>query len=116
MVTHNSKSNLPLLAVAVHAGGGMLGVLCVPWFKQGKGIFWMSTVKFIEWSETEDYFNPWKLLGVNVAGLVTIIAWSAFWSTFIFGGLQFFNNLRVDEITETKGNDIVRILFFLIIF
>jgi len=98
----------PLDAVAVHAGGGMLGVLCVPWFKQGKGIFWMSTVKFIEWSETEDYFNPWKLLGVNVAGLVTIIAWSAFWSTFIFGGLQFFDNLRVDEITETKGNDIAK--------
>ena len=103
----------PLDAVAVHAGGGMLGVLCVPWFKQGQGIFWMSTVEFIEWSETEDYVNPWQLLGVNVAGLVTIIAWSAFWSTFIFGGLQFFDNLRVDEITETKGNDIVRFAFFL---
>ena len=109
----------PLDAVAVHAGGGTLGVLSVPWFKRGKGIFWMANVEFIEWSETDvylnqtdDYVNPWKLLGVNVAGLVTIIAWSAFWSTFVFGGLQFFDNLRVDKNTETKGNDIVRFAFF----
>ena len=79
----------------------------------------MANVEFIEWSETDVYLNqtdvyvnPWKLLGVNVAGLVTIIAWSAFWSTFVFGGLQFFDNLRVDKNTETKGNDIVRFAFF----
>jgi len=31
----------PLDAVAVHFGGGILGVLCVPFFKHSTGIFWI---------------------------------------------------------------------------
>ena len=102
----------PLDAVAVHFGGGILGVLCVPFFKHSTGIFWivknMNDPNFD--FESEDYEDPGRILGVNIAGLLVIIAWSAFWSTFVFGGLQYFNNLRVDSETETKGNDIVRIL------
>ena len=98
-------------AVAVHFGGGILGVLCVPFFKHSTGIFWI--VKNLNDPnfdyEAEDYKDPGIILGVNIAGLLAIIAWSVFWSTFVFGGLQYFNNLRVDSETETKGNDMVRI-------
>ena len=95
----------------MHFGGGILGVLCVPFFKHSTGIFWI--VKNLNDPnfdyEAEDYKDPGIILGVNIAGLLAIITWSAFWSTFVFGGLQYFNNLRVDSETETKGNDMVRI-------
>ena len=99
-------------AVAVHFGGGILGVLCVPFFKHSTGIFWI--VKNMNNPESDyykdpEYQNPGRILGVNIAGLLAIISWSAFWSTFVFGGLQYFNDLRVDSETETKGNDMVRI-------
>jgi Amt family ammonium transporter len=101
----------PLDAVAVHFGGGVLGVLCVPFFKHSTGIFWivknMNDPNFD--FESKDYKDPGVILGVNIAGLLAIITWSAFWSTFVFGGLQYFNDLRVDSATETKGNDMVRI-------
>lgn len=87
----------PLDAVAVHAGGGILGVLCVPFFKQGNGIFWIGHES-----------RPWLDLGVNLAGLLAIIAWALFWSTLIFASLRFFDILRVDKDAEIKGNDIVK--------
>ena len=93
------KLDDPLDAVAVHMGGGTLGVLAVPFFKQAEGILWMGHTT-----------ESWDLLGYNLAGLLAIIAWSGFWSTFIFGGLQYFNNLRVGEQTEIKGNDLVGFL------
>jgi len=100
----------PLDAVAVHFGGGILGVLCVPFFKYSTGIFWI--VKNLNDPnfdfESKDYKDPGRILGVNIAGLLAIITWSAFWSTFVFGGLQYFNNLRVDSETETKGNDMAK--------
>ena len=93
------KLDDPLDAVAVHMGGGTLGVLAVPFFKQAEGILWMGHTT-----------ESWDLLGYNLAGLLAIIAWSGFWSTFIFGGLHYFNNLRVGEQTEIKGNDLVSIV------
>ena len=32
----------PLDAVAVHGGGGVVGVLCAPFFSYQTGIFWTS--------------------------------------------------------------------------
>ena len=105
----------PLDAVAVHLGGGILGVLCVPFFKYSTGIFWIvkNTNDPNFDFESEDYQDPGRILGINIAGLLAIILWSGFWSTFIFGGLQYFDNLRIDEITEIKGNDIVSKFYFL---
>ena len=42
----------PLDAVAVHGGGGILGVLCVPFFSYGTGIFWAGNTT-----------DAWKALG-----------------------------------------------------
>ena len=53
----------PLDAVAVHVGGGSLGLISVPVFANGEGIFW----------------NPaegCKILAVNLIGLVVISAWA----------------------------------------
>ena len=80
--------------MAVHGGGGLVGVIAQPFFAFGKGIFWTSA--------------GWHSLGVNIAGLLAIFAWSGFWSMVIFGGLKALNILRIDRDTEFRGNDTVK--------
>lgn len=87
----------PLDAVAVHAGGGVVGVLSVPFFAFGTGIFWLG-----------DQEESWKLLGINLAGVLAITLWAAFWSSLIFGPLKFFDQLRIDSDTEFRGCDIIK--------
>merc|ERR1711879_729043 len=53
------KLDDPLDAVAVHGGGGVVGVLLLPFFAYGEGIFWIG-----------DQPDPWILLGVNLACLI----------------------------------------------
>ncbi len=91
------KLDDPLDAVGVHFGGGCLGVLAVPFFKQGEGIFWIG-----------NQVDPWYSLAHNITGLICIILWSAFWSGLIFGGLKYFKQLRIPPDTEFKGCDSVR--------
>jgi len=96
----------PLDAVAVHGGGGMVGVLLVPWFSivdggdegidQG-GIFWYG-----------GHSHAWKRFGINIAALLAITVWSLLWSVLIFGSLKYFDLLRIDTDTEFKGNDLVK--------
>jgi len=91
------KIDDPLDAVGVHAGGGILGVLLAPFFKQGSGIFWDGL-----------YVDPWETLGINIAGVLTIILWAGFWSCALFGSLKAAGMLRIDSETEFKGCDIVK--------
>ena len=95
----------PLDAVAVHFGGGWLGVLCVYIFSQpvegledrgGKGILFRITEA-----------DAWKNLGMNLGGAVTITIWAFVWSWAIFGLLNRFHRLRVSEAAERKGLDLV---------
>ena len=104
------KLDDPLDAVAVHAGGGILGVICAPLFKSQTGIFWIGSYTEDDIKEFigEDVVSPWVILGSNLLGLVAIIAWSVFWSGLIFGSLYAFNWLRIDRETEFKGNDMVK--------
>merc|ERR1712018_733929 len=96
----------PLDAVAVHGGGGIVGVLLVPWFsildggEEGEdqgGIFWYGGSSY-----------AWTRFGVNIAALLAITVWSLGWSCMIFGGLKYFDLLRIDTDTEFKGNDMVK--------
>ena len=86
----------PLDAVAVHMGGGTLGVIALPFFSQGTGIFWSPADGFTQ-------------LGVNLLGLLVIYVWAGFWSIAIFGSLWYFKQLRIGRDVEFKGNDMVRI-------
>ena len=90
------KIDDPLDAVGVHAGVGILGVLLAPFFKQGSGIFWEGA-----------FPAPWATLGINIAGVVTIILWAGLWSCALFGSLKAAGMLRIDSETEFKGCDIV---------
>ena len=67
-----------------------------PFFKQGSGIFWDGLD-----------VDPWETLGINIAGVLTIILWAGFWSCALFGSLKAAGMLRIDSETEFKGCDIV---------
>lgn len=86
----------PLDAVAVHVGGGIVGVLCEPFFHAEKGIFWKGNTT-----------EPWKSLGAQCIGVFVIFSWSLLWGGLIFGILKWFKLLRVDMDTERRGIDIV---------
>jgi len=90
----------PLDAVAVHGGGGVIGVLMQPFFAYGNdddnnplGIFWGASGHHF---------------GMHLLGVVAIFSWSAGWSVLIFGGLKWVGMLRIDRDTEFRGNDTVK--------
>jgi Amt family ammonium transporter len=98
-----AKLDDPLDAVAVHGGGGLWGLICVPFFmsaglKEGeRGIIFDGHVG-----------HPWTVLGVQVAAIAAILAWSIFWSSIIFGSMKLIKMLRVSTEVEFKGMDIVK--------
>ena len=97
------KLDDPLDAVAVHGGGGLVGILAVPWFMYvgldsgDRGVFWDGSTA-----------GPWLVLAYNLAGGVAIAAWSAFWSALIFGSMCFLGLLRVSAEDEAKGMDLIK--------
>jgi len=97
------KLDDPLDAVAVHGGGGLCGLLAVPFFMSvglehgQRGIFWDGHTSY-----------PWTVLGIHCAGGVVILLWSVSWSTALFGTLKYFKMLRVSTEMEFKGMDLVK--------
>jgi len=97
------KLDDPLDAVAVHGGGGIVGILAVPWFMYAglevgeRGIFWDGHTS-----------APWLVLAYNLAGSLCIMLWSVFWSTALFGSLYYFKILRVSTDDEFKGMDMIK--------
>ena len=83
----------------MHGGGGVVGLLSVPWFmysgqydiitmittdcvtsglEEGKrGIFWDGHTA-----------HPWLVLGHQLLGMLAISAWSMAWSALVFGILK----------------------------
>lgn len=92
---HRFRLDDPLDAVAVHVGGGVVGVLCEPFFHSNDGIFWAGNT-----------LEPWKSLGAQCVGAIVIMVWSFVWGLLIFGILKFFKLLRVDQDSERRGLDI----------
>eukprot|EP01135_Chromosphaera_perkinsii_P001539 Nk52_evm9s207 gene=Nk52_evmTU9s207 len=87
----------PLDAVAVHLGGGILGVLATPFFHTNEGMFYTSF--------SEDSLIS---LGWAVAGILAIVAWAMTLSGVLFYILNKFNLLRISEKTELHGLDIFK--------
>lgn len=97
------KLDDPLDAVAVHGGGGLWGLLCVPFFMSAglpegeRGILFDGHLSF-----------PWLVLGVHIAAALSILLWSVFWSCLLFGPLKYYKILRVSTEMEFKGMDLVK--------
>jgi len=83
----------PVEACCVHAFGGIWGLIAVGFFDNTKGVIYPI--------EGRGYY-----LGMQIAGLVTIIGWSAFMSFLYFG---FFKLLKIERVSishELMGFDI----------
>jgi len=97
------KLDDPLDAVAVHGGGGAVGILSVPFFmysglEAGKrGILWDGHLA-----------HPWLVLGHNSAGGLVIILWCCLWSAALFGSLKYLGILRVSVEDERNGMDLIK--------
>jgi len=93
----------PLDAVGVHGGGGLAGLLCVPWFMYvglepgERGIFWDGHTA-----------HPWRVLAYQIGGGLAISAWAFFWSLVLFGSLKMAGILRVGTEDEFKGMDLIK--------
>jgi len=80
----------PLDAFAVHGATGMWGVVALGFFETTDGIFYGGSGKLLAW---------------QVCGVVVITAWSAFWSSLLFLGLNAVDKLRISEEDERCGID-----------
>ena len=84
----------PVDAVAVHAGGGIWGLIAVALFRK-EGI--------VLWGE-----HAMETLYWNIAGMAAIIGWSGGISIIIFSMLRYLGLLRVSKEVEVRGLDIMK--------
>ena len=93
----------PLDAVAVHGGGGLVGLLAVPVLMQvglepgERGLVWDG-----------DQAHPWLVLAHQLAGALAITVWAGLWASAIFGLLSLSNLLRVSRPDEVRGMDLTK--------
>jgi len=92
----------PLDAVAVHLGGGSWGVISVALLKYTDDSKGLLVLLFNgDWDRASGLRMAWQL-----AGLMSIIAWTVIFCLIMFGSLRCFNMLRVSVDLEYKGLDI----------
>ena len=75
----------------MHLGGGVWGILCVPFLDAKMGLFYHGNRLSM------------LLLGWNLCGLVVIVTWTFVWAALIFGILSWLNVLRVTSDDEIRG-------------
>lgn len=80
---------------AVHFGGGFAGMLAAP-IVSNDGVLLVGDSRSAE------------VLGYQVAGILVLIAWGAFFCTIMFALLKYLNILRIDARMEFYGMDIVK--------
>ena len=87
----------PLDAVAVHSGGGMVGVMAAP-FVISQGGVW----------DADSGVTAMHQIWSQLVGLLVITAWSAGVSSLIFFFLNLNNSLRLPREVEIAGCDIIK--------
>jgi len=87
----------PLDAVAVHSGGGVVGVLATPFVIGAGGVF-----------DAGNSVTAMHQIWSQLVGLLVITAWSGGISAIIFYLLKLNNKLRLPEEVEVKGCDLIK--------
>ena len=112
----------PLGSIAVHFGGGILGLFLLPFFMRERygaeeGMFYwkgcsedvFTVEKYGEygnWKDGDCMYTPFYQLGWHLFGALVIILWTAICCVLIFWPLDYFKVLRVEPDTEIRGIDI----------
>merc|ERR1719369_1011781 len=89
------KIDDPLDAIAVHSGGGILGVLVTPLVISEGGVF-----------DAENEVTAMHQIWSQFVGILVITGWAASISVIMFYILKLNNKLRVSQDVEQKGLDI----------
>ena len=87
----------------MHGGGGLWGLLAVPFFMSANLEVGQRGILF-----DGHLGHPWTVLGVHLAATLAILAWSMFWAALLFGGLAWMGWLRVSTDMEVQGMDLVK--------
>lgn len=90
------KIDDPVGAVGVHGLNGALGTLCVGLFSDGTGTDGLGLFTG----------GGFSLLGVQLLGMITVIAWVAVTMTIVFQVIKHTMGIRVSEDEEIAGLDI----------
>ncbi|CAG5135011.1 unnamed protein product [Candidula unifasciata] len=88
------KIDDPVDAIAVHFGGGVWGTLSIAFLDYENGIL-------RNWN-----YKSGLILGWQLAGILSIIAWTGVLSSIMFGLLKITGFFRVPEEIERKGLDV----------
>jgi Amt family ammonium transporter len=91
----------PIEACMVHGFGGIFGTIAAGLFNENHGLL-MGAYQGpdITWAIRRRAF------GYQMAGLLSVMVWTAFWSILYFKILDKYGRLRVDLIDEILGLDI----------
>ena len=95
-VENKLKIDDPVGAIAVHGGCGITGTILVGFFATGKGEY---TAKGLF------YGGGAKLLGTQLIGILSIVAWVAVTMTIVFFIIKKTIGLRVTPAEEIEGLD-----------
>ncbi|XP_062517587.1 putative ammonium transporter sll0108 [Corticium candelabrum] len=83
----------PIDAISIHLGGGLWGVLAVPFLDQRHGLLYKGNRASL------------VLIAWNIGGVLLIILWTLLWSSVLFGILTCLDILRVSPDSESRGLD-----------
>ncbi|CBY32991.1 unnamed protein product [Oikopleura dioica] len=97
----------PLTASPIHLGGGLVGILLTPVFKND-GVIELAYIRRFPLRNSNDFqcdYFEWKVLGWNVVGMLAIVAWTSALCSVIFWILKKLNMLRIPASAEKYGLD-----------
>jgi len=91
-------------AFPVHAAAGIWGTLAVGIFGNDHNA---SIAGYVGSSNPSAHSHPFRTgeqFGVQLVGIICIVAWTAFWAALVFFGLKFTVGIRVPDEKEEKGD------------
>lgn len=91
-------------AFPVHAAAGIWGVLAVGIFGNDHNASIAGYVGSKNPSAHSHPFRTGEQFGVQLVGIICIVAWTAFWAALVFFGLKFTVGIRVPDDKEEKGD------------
>jgi ammonium transporter, Amt family len=94
-------------AFAVHGANGIWGALAVGIFGSDRGA---TFAHFVGSAMGNHCFRTGEQFGVQLVGIICIVAWTFGWSALVFFGLKATVGIRVDDATEEKGDTECEIL------
>ena len=119
VIQHTFGLDDPLGSIAVHLGGGLTGVILLPFFMRKRHgaedgiLYWAGCEEDVFvgnsseiWNDGDCLYTPFYQLGWHLFGILVISIWTISFSCVIFAPLWYMDILRYHPDTEVRGIDI----------